>query len=351
MAAAEKNGRPWRLLLATARLLTAPGVCSAVLLASTLGAYSAPPGLCQITISSITPSPINWTGSGGGYNVLDPSSYYQQVAISVSKTHNGDGCTFMIGASIGAGDSYTNRTLIAAGSTTPLNFNLYVDSSGRNILEDPPNARSSNIIVGSFESGHTATHTYYFYFRIPPNQFVPTTSGTLIYSRTVTFHLYKGDIADPTEVSSVAATLNATVPPVMSVSVGTPSFGSPVIFGRVNLNTLDFQSTNTKSIDLYVQANTGFKLALASLNRGVMRYTTNRHDTSAVPYTVTIGGSVLSLSHPKIISGSSAPTGIGGLDLPLTITVPPQSQWDQQPAQLLSAGAYSDVIVVTAIAQ
>jgi hypothetical protein len=325
--------------------------CCAAFMASTAPSLAGPPGLCRIALGSITPSPVNWTGSGGGYNVLDPGSYYQQVAISVSKTHNGAGCTFMIGASTGAGDSYTNRTLIAPGSTTPLSFNLYVDSSGQNILENPPNAGLSNVIVGSFDSGHTATNTYYFYFRIPPGQFVPTGSGALTYSRTVTFHLYKGDISSPTEVSSSAATFNATIPPVLSVSFGTPSFGSPVTVGTVNLNTLDFQSSNSKSIDLYVQSNTGFRLSLTSINGGVMKYTTNRNDTSAVPYTVTVAGNLLSLAQPQVVSGSSAPTGTGGLDLPLTITVPPQSQWTQQPTQLLSAGAYSDVIVVTAIAQ
>ncbi|HEY3920363.1 MAG TPA: spore coat protein U domain-containing protein [Stellaceae bacterium] len=328
-------------------------------LLSTAVARAAAASCNGVAIGSFSPNPVSWRGSSTGYDPLDSTRYAQSVTFTVSK--NTGPCTVIIGATVGDADSGTNRTL-ARGSNT-LSFNLYTDSQLQNVWRNPPNATSNQVITYTFNSApphQTATLT--FYYNIPPqqltsaNMLVPT--GT--YSRQVTFYVYTGTLNNPgSAVSSTNVNFQASVQSDMQVSVVPQgqSFSLSSTSQTVTLQTIDLQTAASGAVDLWVRANTGFKLQLASQNKGVMKYSANPADPSTVPYTlsVKVDGTYtpVNLNNTATLSAASGATGLGGNDYPISIAVTNLANTTSFPTgqNLPLAGSYADVVTITGIAQ
>lgn len=326
-------------------------------------AYPALADCGHVSLNSF--SSTNWAGATNGYDPLDSTNYAQPINFTVTKTGN-DSCTVIIGATTEDSDSGWNRTL-SDGSNT-LNFNLYTDSQLENVFKSPPNAAPGQYLAVSLGGNqHSATLT--FYYNVPPQQL--TSNGALApmgtYTQQVTFYAYTGWDSrdhqwwhDRQDVQgSATVTFQAHVQPDMQVSVvpAGQSFNASSLSQTVMLQTIDLQTSASASVNFWVRANTGFSLQISSQNRGVMRYSANPSDASAVPYTLSLrvnGGYVpVNLSNSYTLSAANGPTGIGGNDYPISIAVNSLSNTTSFPLnqELPLAGNYADVITITGIAQ
>lgn len=312
-----------------------------------------------LAFGTFSPNPVTWRGSSTGYDPLDSTNYSQSATFTVTKTSGS--CTILVGATTGGSDTGTNRTL-ASGSNT-LSFNVYTDSQLQNTWRNPPNANTNQVVSYSFTSSPTRqTQTLTFYYNVPPQQLTSTNvlvpTGT--YSRQVYFYIYTGTVNNPgSAVSSTSVNFQAAVQSDMQVSVVQQgsSFNASSTSQTVTLQTIDLQTAATGALDLWVRANTGFKLQLASQNKGVMKYSANPSDPSAVPYTlsVKVNGTYtpVTLSSTATLSAASSATGIGGTDYPISIAVTNLSNTASFPTtqSLPLAGSYADVVTITGIAQ
>jgi len=328
-------------------------------LAAIAGTGAAEASCGGVTLGSFSPNPVNWQGGSAGYDPLDSSNYSQSVTFTLSK--NFGSCTVLIGATTGGGDTGSNRTL-ANGSTT-LSFNIYTDSLLRNYFKNPPDATSNQVISYTFNLNPShQTTTLTFYYNVPPQQLTGT--GVLVptgtASRTVTFSGYVGSLNNPgSAVTSTNVNFQANVLSDMQISIvpSGQSFNPSATSQTLTLQTIDLQTAASGALDLWVRANTGFKLQLASQNHGVMKYSANPSDPSTVPYTLSIkiNGSYtpISLGSTVTLSASTSATALGGLDYPLSIAISSLSNTASFPANqnLPISGNYGDVITITGIAQ
>lgn len=310
-----------------------------------------------VAIGSFSPNPVAWRGSSTGYDPLDSTNYAQSITFTLSK--NAGPCTVIIGATTGGSDTGTNRTLTSGSNS--VSFNVYSDSQLQNILRNPPNATSSQVLSHTFSAApphQSATLT--FYFNIPPQQLtasnvlVPT--GTYQTATPVTFNAYTGTVNNPgNAVSTTTVNFHAAVQSDMQISVVQQggSFNATSTSQTVTLQTIDLQTAASGALDLWVRANTGFKLQLASQNKGVMKYSANPSDPSTVPYTLSVKGTPVNLSSTATLSASSSATGLGGNDYPISISVNNLANTASFPTtqNLPLAGNYADVVTITGIAQ
>lgn len=331
----------------------------ALVIAASMGAATARAECSGVSIGSFSSNPVAWRGSSTGYDPLDAANYAQPVNFTLS--NNGGACTVIVGVTTGDADSGLNRSLSSGAGN--LAFNLYTDSLLRNIFRNPPNASASQVLVYTFApSPARQSTTLTFYFNVPPQQLSGT--GVLVptgsYGRMLTFSAYDGTLANPgPPVSLTNVNFAAAVQADMQVSVvpAGQAFDPGSTSQTVMLQTVDLQTAASSGLDLWVRANTGFNLQLTSQNRGVMRYSANPSDRSAVPYTLAlrVNGSYVpvDLRNTVTLSAATGPTGLGGIDYPISVSVNSLSNAASFPVteKLPLAGHYGDVITVTGIAQ
>jgi hypothetical protein len=111
--------------------------------------------------------------------------------------------------------------------------------------------------------------------------------------------------------------------------------GAPFDIGSTikNMNFGALSQGQQLNFDLVIKTNAGYRVRMESQNRGKLVYR-----TSSVPYTLSLGGSTVSLDGETIVTQGSGVSGNSGHRLPGRITISALGN--------AQAGTYTDAVTI-----
>lgn len=230
---------------------------------------------CSLNVATIGSTSFAG-GTGAGYDVFDPTVYYQPLTFRVTAS---DGACSYFATAAPAQESLSGGAL--AGTGGALTFEVYRDVTGTQPLRQAPVATMSDVLSGSVDEKKAAT--FQLAYAVTPLQVIAAGS----YTGYISVALYEGKVGAGILRAQVQVPVTVNVPSVTQLSFADggfdPDFGSYVLkFGTMHKGDL-------KGVNLRVRSNGGYRILLRSANEGSMRQT-DPVDQSAVPYVTRIDG-------------------------------------------------------------
>ncbi len=233
---------------------------------------------------------MHWSPSGdGNYRVFNDIEEEQKIDGINGNFHitydSGDDCKYFVTFSRGGASDYS-RLLSNGGNQ--LSYQLYTAANLSNILMEVPDASSANILSGVIlDEGPPREIAQSYHWVIPPQQIVPPG----VYTDNINLIVYEGRLNNYTESGIQTVTFSATVPRATQVSLGDSggAFDDSSVKRIVNFGELS--QGDTRTFDLRVRSNAGYRLKLESANSGYLIHerAQNRNpmpEAYKVPYSV-----------------------------------------------------------------
>lgn len=268
----------------------------------------------------------------------DISWVMQSVSITLSKT-NPAACTFGLGITKGNSGTYTRYALDGA---MQLNYQVYNDIAGTNIIKDAPDTASVNDVVMVTLPAGSGPQIVQYFFDIPyALATAPFLAHAGTYTDSITINAYEG----PTPALYVAppdasAVVSISVEIEKLIKLSLTDLGGIFVDGATT-KSVDFGKLTTGEIsrfNLAMQTNAGFTVSLSSANAGNLKHVTA---ASLIPYTMTVNGVGADLTGVTPVVSGGGQTSLNGLIWPVRITI------GAIPSSSV-AGNYSDVVTITA---
>jgi len=274
--------------------------------------------------------------------LLDQEVIISQT-ISVRKQRKETTTSFFLTFSTGQSGVFSNRAMVGSGGSL-MYYGIYNDGTNRNILKDlSTQPDSSEVLTGTFAINDNTSQEVSFVVILDRDQF-PLAGN---YLDEVTIGLYGGTPENPetlNPIETAVMSISAVMDPVMEMSL-VPE-GTSFDAGRSEL-TLDFGTLfngQTRNADLLVRSNSNYSVLLRSNNSGRMPIR-DTADTSVVPYSLSVNGSLLDLGSGT--DQTAIPTGTpsteNGTRYKLSVVIGDFG--------MASEGTYSDVLTITLVAQ
>jgi hypothetical protein len=312
----------------------APQFFLLTLLQANLSAHAAAPvdggGNCGLTLSATSVSLV--------WSTTLPT---QQINFTVTKAKN-PGCNYSVSFSKGTNNPSDYDRRMSSG-TDHLNYQLYKESSLTNILKEAPDATTANdVLSGSFGTGKNQSQTQTYFIQIPFNLATqPKLKPPGNYADTYLLKLFNGTSSTPEDTANV--TLATQI--LRDVQLSLVPTGSDWV-ANSTAQTLNFGTLTpgtSRTFDMRVLSNAGYRVTFSSQNGGVLKHATATTATAqtTVAYTLSVNGTPQTLSSgPVDVAMASGQTTTSGIASPITVTI--GSVTDKL------AGSYSDNITVTA---
>lgn len=262
-----------------------------------------------------------------------------QVSGAIEVRHRGDATDFFV--TIGPGRSGTFASRLLSTGTDDLTYQIYDDSVARNVIKDLTATPGSGEVLWGFANQNDGLFprivTVAYFLEIPAGQLLA--SGT--YTDSVTISVYSGTLASP--VLEDSATLTVTGPVANNINLSlVDAGGDPPLFGNAPTDRImDFGELvpgAQGAMDLLVEANCAFTIALQSTNDGFLAHT-DPADTSLIPYQLEFNTTPVDFSPGGSIIVGTSP----GYRYPIVVTIGDLG--------LATSGTYEDVITITVTAQ
>lgn len=260
---------------------------------------------------------------------------------TIDVRYRGPGTDYFITFSSGQSGSFTQRIAgDGAGHTT--NYQIYDNTTSRNTLEDlTASPSTSSVLSGTFPvSSGWSTQTVSYSYVVQTGQ-LPI-AGT--YTDSVGVTLYSGSLGAPTQEDAVNVSYNIQVNAVLNLSL----VNAGGIFSPTSTSlSLDFGQLvqgASRQADLLVQSNANYAVAIQSTNGSLLKIQ-DPTDTSTIPYTMSFGGTAVSLpaGTPVTVVSTGIPTTAAGDRYPMVVTV--------GTVGMSNEGTYSDTISITVTAR
>jgi spore coat protein U-like protein len=252
--------------------------------------------------------------------------------------HKGPAVTFFVTLSAGTSGSFAARTLSTGAEN--LNYQLYDNLIDRNVIKDlSASPGPGEVLHGSAEEYDgflPQTIQLPYVISIPAGQQL----GAGTYDDSLTISLYTGTLSDPALVTTATLTISGPVANAIDLALVDPGLSFPA-FNPQTATVMDFGELfqgATGAVDLLVDANCAFTLALESENSGVMAHS-NILDPSTVPYEFLFLGIAVDLSSGNPVQVATSP----GFRYPIQVTIGNLGT--------ASSGTYQDVVTVTVTSQ
>lgn len=243
------------------------------------------------------------------------SNHAPTFAVRVTRNDSSKGCPYYIAFEYGTAGSYSARHLSGLmGGDQPVQ--IYRDSAHNQILKNNSDASATEVISGTFVANSGPSFQDKNYYVV----FSPNPYGRYgFYSETFIVRLYRGVLGDSNQEDLKTLTLTYNQQKNIDLSL-VPTGG--VFDAASTSQTMDFGNMvagASKSVDLLIGYNAGYRLAISSLNNGRMK-----HQTLAdqIDYTFKLNGTTIALTsgtvnRPAVFGVSPA----GGLRLPVNVTI------------------------------
>lgn len=260
-----------------------------------------------------------------------------EITGSIEVFHTGDATDFFVTIGTGQSPVFDPRVLSNAGST--LDYQVYDDPVSRTIIKDLTTSPSDAEVLWGYAEENTGwlpkRVNVPFLLEIPAGQLL--VSGT--YSDSLTISLYSGTISSPTLEST--ATMTVTGPVANSLSLALVDPGASFPFSPRTDRVMDFGELIPglqSSLDLLVEANCAFTVALESENNGFLANTAPA-DGSLIPYVLEFASTPVDFSGGGPVQVATSP----GFRYPVLVTI--------GDIGLATSGTYEDVVTITVTAQ
>lgn len=273
----------------------------------------------NITIGGFNPPSLDFTNTAT-----------QTVNFNVTHIAPTTDCIVLVVAEYGNATIFTNRFMqISAVDTIPFNIHKQLPVTAANIIRDQPDLTSTNQLifppVFSAAAGST-TNTASFAAQLGA---VPVAATPGLYTEAIVLKL----LAEPLPISQPvqnwaiiherALSYNYYLPPEINVVIvdsGNP-FNTLAKGYLMNFGVLE--SGESRSADVMVQTNVGYRLSVSSLNDGVMVNVNSPTNTIAYSFTAnaTSFNLVGSSGIPVVLSTDPSPHVGDGFRIPITTTV------------------------------
>ena len=221
-----------------------------------------------------------------------------------------------------------------------LNYQLYDDLVNYNVIKDlSASPGPGEVLHGSadqYDGFLPQTIQLPYIISIPSGQQLQ--AGT--YTDSLTIGLYTGTISDPVLETTATLTISGPVANSIDLALVEPGLAFPM-FNPETDKTMNFGELSngaTGAVDLLIDANCAFTVALESENNGVMAHT-NVLDPSTIPYELRFSGTATDLSSGDPVQVATSP----GYRFPIEVTI-----GDLGTA---SSGTYQDVVTISVTAQ
>lgn len=256
---------------------------------------------------------------------------FPSVQIRVRRDDDDSNCNFFVVIENGGASSYLNRVLKSAGNDYPIQ--IYKDAGRSQIVKSLNEATSSSdVISGTFRGSNRSAEVYYRPY-IDPNTY--RRFGQ--YSRNFVIKLYQGTLNNwkLRDVDSVTISFNQSRKVDLSL-VSTGAAFNPFSVSQ-SLNFGSLTEGASRSVDLVLGYNAGYKVSVSSSNAGRIR---NDQKSTSIPYTLKLNGSSVTLqTSPSVVLASSGVSPSGGQRIPIAVTIGNMSG--------AAAGTYTDTITFT----
>lgn len=262
----------------------------------------------------------------------------QAVSITVSKT-NPAACTFGLGFSKGGAGDYTRYALNGA---MQLNYQLYNNVAGTNILKDVPDTVTVNDVVMVTLPAGSGPQIVQYFLDIPYALATNPLAHAGIYTDSFTINAYEG--ADPalyTAPPAASAPVNLTVTIEKLINLSFVDLGQVFQEGATT-KSINFGKLTTGEISRFnmaLRTNAGFSVTVSSANAGRLKHVAGN---SFVPYTLYVNDVLADLTGVVPVVSGGGQTSLSGLIYPIKIVI-------GAVAGLVVAGNYADAVTVTAI--
>lgn len=269
----------------------------------------------------------------GNYNLV--TNNFPTLSLQVSRNNNNNGCQFFIVMDYGAASSASSRQLTNGAYSYPVQ--IYKDSGKSQILKKIDDANSSSdILSGEFpdESGSTTQSFSYYVFL---DNSLYNRFGN--YSQSFNVSLYSGTLASKRLEQTRVLTLNYTQSRKIDLSLVDTGAAFDKADTSQTLNFGNLTTGDSRSFDLILEYNAGFRLTVTSANNGTLKHA-NLNDR--IDYTMNIFGNNLNLSSGSVTSPSiSGMSPAGGQRLPVQVTIGSVSG--------KNSGIYSDTVTFSVV--
>ncbi|AGH96178.1 spore coat protein U domain-containing protein [Pseudobdellovibrio exovorus] len=259
------------------------------------------------------------------------SDNFPSIQIRIRRDDNNTNCNFFVVFENGGASSYVNRSLSSGGDEYPVQ--IYKDAGRTQIIKSLNEASSlSDTLSGTFSGSNDTTEVYYRPY-IDPNTYLRFGQ----YSQNFVIKLYQGDLSSPNlqNTSSVTLSFNQSRKVDLSL-VGTGAAFNPFSVSQ-SLNFGNLEEGATRSVDLVLGYNAGYKISVSSTNAGRIH---NDQKSTTIPYTLTLNGSSVSLQpSPSMVLSASGVSPTGGQRIPIAVTIGNMTG--------AAAGTYTDTITFT----
>lgn len=283
--------------------------------------------------------------AGGDLEVYDQTqeiTYNPDVGLeingSVEVFHNGDAVSFFVTISSGRSGTFAYR-LLSTG-TDDLTYQLYNDPVSRTVVKDLTTSPSDTEVLW----GSAPTNSGWLPQRVDVPFVLEIPAGRLLgsgtYSDSLTVSVYTGSPASPTLQSNATLTVSGPVANSISLALVDPGASYP-LFGAQTDRAMDFGELLPglqSALDLLVEANCAFSVALDSANGGALA-NTDPADSATIPYTLEFASAVVDLSGGNPVQVATSP----GFRYPIVVTIGDLG--------FASSGTYEDVVTITVTAQ
>lgn len=241
----------------------------------------------------------------------------------------------------GNANSYNRRAFNTFGES--LNYNLYSGTSQFGILKDAFDFQNANEYIRTYLQRPDENFQSQFYFYLPGSNNSSMVRGGS-YSDQININVYRSGMNSAYAYYEFTRILPITIFVPKSVNISLVDTGSPIDLNSTfkNLDFGNLETNESKSFDLMVASNAGFRISLSSLNNGKLKNNLNANYT--INYSLTLNGNVVNLSNssssPITVATGSGVTGNNGVRLPFNVKIGTvdEGQW----------GDYQDYITITA---
>lgn len=241
----------------------------------------------------------------------------------------------------GNANSYNRKAYNSFGEN--LNYNLYQGTSQFGILKDAYDFQNANEYLRTYLQRPNENFQSQFYFYLPAiSNSTMVRGGT--YTDQVSVNVYRSGMNSNWAYYEFTRMLPVTIYVPKTVNISLVDSGSPIDLNSTfkNLDFGNLETNESKSFDLMVASNAGFRISLSSLNNGKLKNNTNAN--YVINYSLKLNGNTINLSNsasiPVLVATGSGVTGNNGVRLPFNVRIGSvdEEQW----------GDYQDYITITA---
>lgn len=234
----------------------------------------------------------------------------------VRVTRNGSqACDYFITFDYGTAGSASGRKIDGPGGQS-IGVQLYKNLSRTQILKTLGDASSlGDVVNGSFPAGGGQFQDHSYYASLANNSYAKWG----FYSQTFTARLYRGSLNDSALEQTRTLTLTFNQQKKIDLSLVPTGGAFDVSSTSQFLNFGPMVTGDTRSCDLMIGYNAGYRLTVSSANNGRLKH---QGKPDVIAYTLMLNGTAVNLTGGSVtlpqVGGVSPPAG---LRLPVTVQI------------------------------